>query len=111
MTESTQAARGADNADSVRSENVTALWADVVLDDDAIQAQRLALLAELTAEHFHVAYLQEDDHCTSSERVAARQLKRAAAMARRAADQERNRCAAHLSSRSITQTFYGRDLT
>jgi hypothetical protein len=73
--------------------SVTPLWTDVVLDDKAIEAQRLALLAELTAERFDMAYVRTGDRGNPTELAAARHLERGARLAREAAEQERGRCA------------------
>jgi hypothetical protein len=70
------------------------LWADVVLDDAAIEAQRLALLAELTAERFDLAYVRGGERGNPTELAAARHLERGARLAREAAERERGRCAA-----------------
>jgi hypothetical protein len=73
---------------------VTSLWTEAVLDDQAIDAQRLALLAELTAERFDLAYVRAGARGSSTELAAARHLERGARLAREAAEQERERCAA-----------------
>jgi hypothetical protein len=72
---------------------VTSLWTDVVLDDAAIAAQRLALLAELTAERFDLAYVRAGQRGNQTELAAARHLERGARLARDAAERERGRCA------------------
>jgi hypothetical protein len=71
--------------------SVTGLFTDGVLDDAAIRAQRLALLVELTAEQFSLAYVGAADRGHAAE-LAARHLELAAWLARKAADRERARC-------------------
>ena len=78
--------------------SVSALFTDVVLDDAAIRAQRLALLAELTAEQFSLAYVGAPDRGHAAE-LAARHLELAAGLAREAADRERARCASAVDGR------------
>ena len=79
--------------------SVTALFTDVVLDDAAIRAQRLALLAELTAEQFSLAYVGATDRGHAAETAAARHLEIAAGLAREAADRQRARCATAVDDR------------
>ncbi|MGH3737780.1 MAG: hypothetical protein ACRDT6_19535 [Micromonosporaceae bacterium] len=79
--------------------SVTALFTDVVLDDAAVRAQRLALLAELTAEQFSLAYVGAADRGHASEVAAVRHLELAAGLARRVADRERVRCASAMDDR------------
>ena len=81
--------------------SVTALFTDVVLDDAAIRAQRLALLAELTAEQFSLAYLGAADRAHAAETAAAQHLELAAGLAREAADRERARCAIAADGRGV----------
>ena len=91
MVDSTQAVRPAEQQCTA---TVTSLWTDVVLDDAAIEAQRLALLAELTAERFNLAYVRAGQRGNPTELAAARHLERGARLAREAADLDRSRCAA-----------------
>jgi hypothetical protein len=91
MLDSTQAVRPAERQ---RTATVTSLWTDVVLDEAAIESQRLALLAELTAERFDLKYVRAGERGNSTELAAARHLERGARLARQAAEQERSRCAA-----------------
>ena len=77
---------------------ITGLWTDVVLDDAAIEAQRLALLAELTAERFSMAYVRAGQRGNPTELAAARHLERGARLAREAAELDRGRCAAAYGS-------------
>jgi hypothetical protein len=79
--------------------SLTALFTDVVLDDAAIRAQRLALLAELTAEQFSLAYVGVADRSGAAEIAATRHLELAAGLAREAADRERTRCATAVDGR------------
>jgi hypothetical protein len=79
--------------------SVTALFTDVILDDAAVRAQRLALLAELTAEQFSLAYVGAADRVHAAELTAARHLELAARLAREAADRERARCATAVDGR------------
>jgi hypothetical protein len=72
---------------------VTGLWTEVVLDGAAIEAQRLALLAELTAERFNMAYVRAGQRGNPTELAAARHLERGARLAREAAELDRGRCA------------------
>ena len=90
MSDSTQPSRAVERATAT----VAVLWTDVVLDDAAIEAQRLALLAELTAERFNMAYVRAGQHGNPTELAAARHLERGARLAREAADLGRSRCAA-----------------
>jgi hypothetical protein len=91
MLDSTQAVRPVEHQ---RTATVTSLWTDVVLDDAAIEAQRLAVLAELTAERFDLAYVRAGQRGNSTELAAARHLEQGARLAREAAERERGRCAA-----------------
>jgi hypothetical protein len=68
---------------------ISSLHCDVVLDAEAIQAQRLALLVELTAERVGSA-----DLGGRSGRCAVFHLEQAAHLARQVAELERARCAA-----------------
>src|SRR5215207_4600700 len=79
--------------------SVTALFTDVVLDDAAVRTQRLALLAELTAEQFSIAYVGAADRGDAAEIAATRHLELAAGLAREAADRERVRCAIAVDGR------------
>jgi hypothetical protein len=74
--------------------SVTPLFTNVVLDDAAVQAERLALLVELTAERFGHAYAPPKGCDDLTGLAAIRHLERAAGLAREAADRERTRCAA-----------------
>jgi hypothetical protein len=80
-----------------RAVSVTPLYTDVVLDDAAVQAERLALLVELTAERFGHAQAHPSVCDDLTGLAAARHLERAASLAREAADRERTRCAATYS--------------
>jgi hypothetical protein len=91
MLDSTQAVRPVEQQ---RTAKVTSLFTGVVLDDAAIEAQRLALLAELTAERFDLAYVRTGERGNPTELAAARHLERGARLAREAAERERARCAA-----------------
>jgi hypothetical protein len=73
---------------------VIPLFTEVVLDDRAIQAERLALLAELGAEQFHNAGSTQPEGGRSRWRLAARHMECAAHLARMVADREQARCAA-----------------
>ena len=77
-----------------RTATVASLWTGVVLDDAAIETQRLALLAELTAERFDLAYVRGGERGNPTELAAVRHLERGARLAREAAERERGRCAA-----------------
>jgi hypothetical protein len=77
--------------------SVTSLFTNVVLDDASVQAERLALLVELTAERFGHAYGRPRVCDDLTGLAAARHLERAASLAREAADRERTRCAATYS--------------
>jgi hypothetical protein len=90
MLDSTQPTRPVEQPGEA---SVTPLWTDVVLDDTAIEAQRLALLAELTAERFDLAYVRAGHRGNPTELAAARHLERGARLAREAAELERVRCA------------------
>ena len=74
--------------------SVSSLFCEVVLDAEAIQAQRLALLAELTAECFASAHLGARSDAHTPEAWAVFHLELAAYLARQVADRERWRCAA-----------------
>ena len=91
MVDSTQAVHP---VEQLHTATVTSLWTEVVLDDTAIEAQRLALLAELTAERFDLAYVRGGERGNPTELAAARHLERGARLAREAAERERGRCAA-----------------
>jgi hypothetical protein len=71
---------------------VTALFTDIVLDEAAIRAQRLALLVELTAEQFSLAHVGAADRDHAVVLAASRHLELAAGLAREVADRERTRC-------------------
>ena len=90
MSDSTQPSRAVERA----AATVTGLWIDVVLDDAAIEAHRLALLAELTAERFNMTYVRAGQRGNPIELAAARHLERGARLAREAAELDRSRCAA-----------------
>jgi hypothetical protein len=76
------------------SASVIPLFTEVVVDDGAIQAERLALLAELGAEQFHNAGPTQSESGRRRWLLAARHMKCAAHLARMVADRERARCAA-----------------
>jgi hypothetical protein len=90
VSNSTQAQATVDHA----SASVIPLFTEVVLDDGAIQAERLALLAQLGAEQFHNAGPTHSEGGRSRWLLAARHMECAAHLARMVADQERARCAA-----------------
>jgi hypothetical protein len=73
--------------------SVSSLYCGVVLDAEAIQAQRLALLAELTAERFASAHLGARGDAHAPEAWAVFHLELAAYLARQVAERERARCA------------------
>jgi len=73
--------------------SVSSLFCEVVLDAEAIQAQRLALLAELTAECFASAHLGARSDAHAPEAWAVFHLELAAYLARQVAERERARCA------------------
>jgi hypothetical protein len=66
---------------------------DVALDDDAIGAQRRALLAELAEERFGGLLTRSTREPYAKEVVAACHLREAATLARDVAEAERRRCA------------------
>ncbi len=72
---------------------VLAVHMDVALDEDAIGAQRRALLAELAEERFGGLATRSTREPSAMEVVAAWHLHQAATLARDVADQERRRCA------------------
>ena len=74
--------------------NVVGLFTEVALDRKAIQAERLALLAELVAEQFRNAGADVAEDGRPAVLAAMHHLERAADLAREAADRERVRCAA-----------------
>ena len=74
--------------------NVTALFTDVVLDDKAVRTERLALLAELTAEQLDKGYACAGVAASVAGLDVLRHLERAAGLAREVADGERARCVA-----------------
>jgi hypothetical protein len=72
---------------------VIPLFTEVVLDDGAIQAERLALLAEIVAEQFsNPGPAPVDGGGRSARLAAARHAECVAHLARVAADRERARC-------------------
>ena len=71
---------------------VVALHTDVLLDGDAVDAERRALVAELAAERFGAIHLHRDGRPYAQEVEAARHLERAAELARQVAAYERRRC-------------------
>jgi hypothetical protein len=73
---------------------VTALFTDVVLDDTAVRAERLALLAELTAEQLGTGYACAGVATSVAGLDVVRHLECAASLARVVADRERARCVA-----------------
>jgi hypothetical protein len=73
---------------------VVGLFTEVALDRKAIQAERLALLAELVAEQFGYTDADAAGHGRPAVLAAVHHLERAADLAREAADRERARCAA-----------------
>ena len=74
--------------------NVTALFADVVLDDTAVRTERLAVLAELTAEQLGKGYACAGVAASVAGRDVLRHLECAASLAREVAEKERARCVA-----------------
>jgi hypothetical protein len=72
---------------------VLPMHTEVQLDDDAIAAERRALLAELAAERYGTLQMHRTRAPFPKEVEAARHLRRAAALAREIAEQERCRCA------------------
>jgi len=74
--------------------NVVGLFTEVALDRRAIQAERLALLAELVAEQFSNAGADVAEEGRPAVLAAIHHLERAADLAREAANRERARCAA-----------------
>ena len=80
--------------DQQASTSVIPLFTEVVLDDGAIQAERLALLAQLGAEQFHNAGPTKSEGSRLRWLLAARHMECAAHLARMVADRERARCAA-----------------
>ena len=74
--------------------NVTALFTDVVLDDTAVRTERLALLAELTAEQLGKGYACVGVAASVAGRDVLRHLECAAGLAREVAERERARCVA-----------------
>jgi hypothetical protein len=76
------------------SASVIPLFTEVVLDDGAIQAERLALLAEIVAEQFsNPGPAPVDGGGRLVLTMAARHAECVAHLARVAADRERARCA------------------
>lgn len=75
-----------------------ALHTDVLLDGDAVDAERRALVAELAAERFGSIHLRRDGRPYAQEVEAARHLERAAELARQVAEYERRRCAVACTS-------------
>jgi hypothetical protein len=73
---------------------VTALFADVVLDDTAVRTERLALLAELTAEQLGQGYACVGVAASVAGLDVLRHLECAASLAREVAEGERARCVA-----------------
>ena len=74
--------------------NVTALFTDVVLDDTAVRTERLALLAELTAEPLTSGYARVSVQSRVAGLDVLRHLECAAGLARDVAEGERARCVA-----------------
>jgi hypothetical protein len=74
--------------------SVSSLFCEVVLDAEAIQAQRLALLAELTAERFGRTHLGGRSVAHTPEVWAVFNLELTAYLARQVAERERARCVA-----------------
>jgi hypothetical protein len=74
--------------------NVTALFTDVVLDDTAVRTERLALLAELTAEQLGMGYACAGVAVSDAGLDVLRHLECAASLAREVAEGERARCVA-----------------
>jgi hypothetical protein len=83
--------------------SVSSLYCDVVLDAEAIQAQRLALLAELTAERFGSAHLGARSDADAPEAWAVFHLELAAYLARQVAEREHARCAALTREAALTR--------
>ena len=69
------------------------MYCAVVLDAEAIQAQRLASLAELTAERFASAHLGARGDANAPVAWAVFHLELAAYLARQVAERKRARCA------------------
>jgi hypothetical protein len=82
------------SVDQDGTQNVVGLFTEVALDRKAIQAERLALLAELVAEQFSNSDADAAGDGRPAQLSAVRHLERAANLAREAADRERARCAA-----------------
>jgi hypothetical protein len=80
--------------------NATPLHATVVLDDDAIEAERRALLAELVAERFAPLRATTDRAPYPKETNASLHLRKAARLAREVADDARERCAHQYQGRA-----------
>jgi len=72
---------------------VLPMHTEVLLDDDAIAAERRALLAELAAERYGTLQIHRTRPPFPKEVEVVRHLRRAAALAREVAEQERCRCA------------------
>jgi hypothetical protein len=83
--------------------SVSSLHCDVVLDAEAIQAQRLALLAEFTAERLASAHVGARGDAHTPEAWAVFNLELAAYPARQVAEREGARCAALTRGAEQTQ--------
>lgn len=73
--------------------SVVPLHTSVVLDDEAIEAERRAQLAELVAERFGELREVDGRQPYPKEVHAVAHLRRAARLSREAADEARDRCA------------------
>jgi len=73
--------------------NATPLHTTVVLDEEAMEAERRAQLAELVAERFGGCRERRGHSPYAKETNAALYLRKAARLAREAADDARARCA------------------
>jgi hypothetical protein len=72
---------------------VVPMHTDVLLDADAVNAERQALLAQLAAERFGALQVGRGRKPYPHEINAVWHLQRAAELARRSADAEKERCA------------------
>ncbi len=72
---------------------VVSMHTDVLLDADAINAERQALLAQLAAERFGALQVDRRHKPYADEVNAVWHLQRAAELARQVADDEKARCA------------------
>jgi hypothetical protein len=72
---------------------VLPMHTDVLLDADAVNAERQALLAQLAAERFGALQVDRGRKPYADEVNAVWHLQRAAKLARQVADAEKDRCA------------------